>query len=37
MDRIFELDSVLYICFEIEDGIKLLFVARCYHCGLTNH
>jgi len=29
----FELDSPLYECKEIEDGIKIAFIAVTYHCG----
>jgi len=29
----FELDSPLYECREIEDGIRIAFIAVSYHCG----
>ena len=29
----FQLDSPLYECREIEDGIRIAFIACSYHCG----
>jgi len=29
----FQLDSPLYECREIEDGIRIAFIAVTYHCG----
>ena len=29
----FELDSPLYECQEIEDGIRIAFISCSYHCG----
>jgi hypothetical protein len=33
MDCNFELDSPLYNCFEIENGLRVAFIASTYHCG----
>jgi hypothetical protein len=33
MDCNFELNSNLYNCFEIENGIRAAFIAVTYHCG----
>jgi hypothetical protein len=33
MDCNFELDSNLYNCFEIENGLRIAFIACTYHCG----
>ena len=33
MDCNFELESNLYNCLEIENGIKIAFIACTYHCG----
>ena len=33
MDCDFELDSPLYNCFELDDGLRVAFVAATYHCG----
>ena len=29
----FQLDSPLYECREIEDGIRIAFISCSYHCG----
>ena len=33
MDCDFELDNPLYNCFELDDGLRVAFVAATYHCG----
>ena len=33
IDCDFQLDSNLYNCFEIENGIRIAFVSCSYHCG----
>jgi len=33
IDCDFELDSPLYNCFELDDGLRVAFVACIYHCG----
>jgi hypothetical protein len=33
MDCNFELDSPYYECKEIEDGLRVAFIACSYHCG----
>jgi len=33
MDCNFELDSPLYNCIEMEDGLRVAFIACSYHCG----
>jgi len=33
MDCNFELDSPLYECKEIEEGLRVAFIAVSYHCG----
>jgi hypothetical protein len=33
IDCNFELDSSLYNCLELENGIKIAFIACTYHCG----
>ena len=33
MDCNFELDSPLYQCLELENGIRVAFIAATYHCG----
>jgi hypothetical protein len=33
MDCNFELESNLYNCFEIENGLRVAFIACTYHCG----
>ncbi len=32
----FELDSPYYQCHEIENGVRVVFIACSYHCGLYN-
>ena len=33
MDCNFELDSPYYQCYEIENGVRVAFIACSYHCG----
>jgi hypothetical protein len=33
IDCNFELDSSLYNCLELENGVKIAFIACTYHCG----
>jgi hypothetical protein len=33
MDCDFQLDSDLYNCFELDDGLRVAFIAVSYHCG----
>ena len=33
MDCDFQLDSPLYNCIEIQEGLKIAFIASTYHCG----
>ena len=33
MDCSFELDSPLYQCFELDNGLRVAFIACTYHCG----
>jgi hypothetical protein len=33
MDCSFELDSSLYQCFELDNGLRIAFIAATYHCG----
>ena len=33
MDCDFQLDSSLYNCIELDDGLRVAFVAATYHCG----
>ena len=33
MDCNFELDSPYYQCHEIENGVRVAFIACTYHCG----
>ena len=33
MDCNFELDSPYYLCYELEGGVRVAFIACTYHCG----
>jgi hypothetical protein len=36
IDCDFELNSPYYQCYEIENGVRVAFIASTYHCGLKN-